>query len=200
MIPINFKTLKPVIILAGLVLSTLAIGYGVVRYYQNKAIQSEAQANEAKGAADAAKQQAKTKDAAIEAQANQLAEARADVARKLSQLAAYRAALPASPAVDPVSDEPIFPGVVDLAPLVRKQDEVIQAQSHYIQGLETKITDLTMSRDLWKSSEEARSREAAGLRIALEAQKSLTKGALWKGRIQGLAIGIAGGYLYGSIR
>lgn len=186
---------------AGLLALCLAVGGGYW-YAQHKAAQvvqeSEARANVAKGEADASKSQALAKDKEIEVKDVDLAAARAEMAQRIAELARVKASLHAAPATPPVvHDQPIQPGVVDLAPLVKLQDEVIRAQSEVVAQQETKIINLTASRDLWKGSSEAREREAAGLRIALEAQKSLTKGALWKGRIQGLAVGLGAGYLAG---
>jgi hypothetical protein len=187
----------------GIAAAVLVIVFGL-GYWQGQrkvaaiASQSENAANVAKGEADALKRQAQAQDAEIAAKDAGLEAARADVVRKVAELAKIKASLHTYDPVGPIlPSEPVQPGVVDLAPLVAKQDEVIQAQSYFIKGLETKIVDLTISRDWWKDAEGARSREAAGLRIALETQKALTKGALWKGRIQGLAVGIASGYVYG---
>jgi hypothetical protein len=190
--------LKPILVLAGVALSAILIGAAVTSHFRAQATQAEAQANEAKGAADASKQQAQAKDAEIAAKDASLDAARNDVARKVAELARLRAAYNA-PLVDPIPPEPVLvpTGVADLAPLVRKQDQVIASQSVYITGLEARVSDLTTSRDAWKRSSEDREREAAGLRIALEAQKALTKSALWKGRFQGLALGLAGGYTAG---
>jgi hypothetical protein len=190
-------------LLAGGIVALGAIygaGYWHGQHKENtRATQAEHKADVAKGEADALKRQAQAKDAEIVAKDAGLESSRAEVARKIAELAKLKASLlPVNPGpLLPV--KPLESGVVDLAPLVAKQDEVINAQAYLIQGLETKIVDLTISRDAWKASEEARSREAAGLRIALEAQKSLTKGALWKGRFQGLAVGIGCGYLAGKI-
>lgn len=192
--------LKPILVLAGVALSAVLVGSAVAGHYRAKSTAAELQASEAKGAADASKQQAQAKDAEIAAKDASLDAARNDVARKVAELARLRAALPASGGpVLPDAPEPVVPGVVDLAPLVHQQDEVIASQSVYITGLEARVSDLTTSRDAWRQSAADREREAAGLRIALEAQKALTKSALWKGRFQGLAVGLATGCIAGRL-
>ena len=90
--------------------------------------------------------------------------------------------------------------VVDLAPLVAKQDQLIQAQERQIQDQTAIIGTLTLSRDSWRLSAQQSSAEAVQLRAALAAQQGLTASALWKGRIQGFAVGIAGGYVAGRLR
>jgi len=196
MAPFDWDTpiAKPMAVVIAAALVVLGVGSSCAYHYRAKASQAENAANVAKGEADAAKAQAQAKDAEIAAKDSGLEQARADVARKIAELARLRASLRPSAPEDPVIDEPIQPGVVDLIHLVAKQDEVIHVQANFIKGLEVKISDLTISRDAWKQSSDARERESAGLRIALEAQKSLTKSALWKGRFQGLAVGIATGY------
>lgn len=201
----SFGTWKPLAVTVGGVLVVLGLVFGA-GYWQGQrkgstaATQAENMANVAKGEAYAIKAQALAKDAEIQAKDNGLAEARADLARRTAELARVRGALLSKPATVPGAPESILAGSVDLAPVVEKQHEVIQAQAVLITELDTRVFDLTRSRDLWKTSAEAREREAAGLRIALEAQKSLTKGALWRGRFQGLAVGIGSGYLVGKMR
>ena len=194
-------------LLAGGIVALGAIygaGYWHGQHKENtRATQAEHKADVAKGEADALKRLGLAKDAEIQAKDTSLALSRAEVARRMAELAKVKGALQASVSASSPSGaslpiEPVQPRMVDLAPLVAKQDEVINAQAYLIQGLETKIVDLTISRDAWKGSSEAREREVAGLRIALEAQKSLTKGALWKGRFQGLAVGLGCGYLAGK--
>jgi len=185
---------------------TFGAGYWQgIKHQSNAAEQAEVRANVAKGEADALKRQANAKDAEIAAKDSGLAEARADVARKVEALRSIRAHVHVSGTADE-SEQPILAGPEYLEPnlagngIIAAQDALIQSQAYLIKSQEVKISDLLISRDLWKSSAEAREREAAGLRIALEARKSLTKGALWRGRFQGIAVGAALGYAGGRLK
>jgi len=168
---LDYRPWKPALVTGLGVLVVLGVAFGAGYWYagnqnQAKVSQAETQANIAKGEADALKRQAEAKDQAIAAKDAGLEAARSEVARKVAQLAELRAKYSVTVQTNPVSIvEPIPAGVVDLAPLVAKQDEVIKAQANFINGLESKITDITISRDTWKEAESARAREAAGLRI-----------------------------------
>lgn len=202
----TMPSLKSSAIAAGAVAIVLALTYGLgYRAGQAKVSQraetAENEANVARGERETYKRQAEAKDqeiaardAGLDAARNNLRRAEQELARsKMERPPVVPVPLPAIPGT-PVGDLGVEGGWRDL---VGRQEAVIQAQAYYINGLETKISDLTISRDAWKASAQAGEREAAGLRIALEAQKSLTKGALWKGRIQGLAIGLGSGYVLG---
>jgi len=203
---LDYRAWKPVAVTAGAIVVVLGVTFGAgywqgTKRNQAKVTQSENAANVAKGEADALKRQAEAKDQAIAAKDAGLEESRAEVARKVAQLESLRKQYSSHVQPHPIPIvEPIPTGVVDLSPLVAKQDEVIMAQGVFIAGLESKVIDLSQSRDMWKEAEAARSREVAGLRIALEAQKSLTKNALWRGRFQGFAIGLGSGYVIGRLQ
>jgi len=206
---LDYRAWKPALVTGLGVLVVLGVTFGAGYWYgakrnQAKATEAETQANIAKGEADAFKAQAQAKDKEIEAKDSTLEAAKARLHRAEQELARSKVVRPAMVPV-PVPATPSTPlGDMGMAEpgrdLAGRQEAVIEAQSNLIKLQETKIADLTISRDAWRDAEAARSREAAGLRIALEAQKSLTKSALWKGRIQGLAIGIGGGYAIGRIR
>lgn len=191
---------KPLATAAGAVLIVAASIFGLgywqgVKRTQGKATQAENAANIAKGENHALKAQALAKDAEIEAKDAGLAKARADVARKVAELAAYRASMGAVPVNVSLLDQPIQPGMVDLAPLVAKQDEVIQAQVNFIKLQDVKISDLVISRDLHAARAEASEREALNLRAALAAKDGLIRAAQIKGFAYGFAFGAAsGGY------
>ena len=77
--------------------------------------------------------------------------------------------------------------------LVTDQKALIQAQDASIQGLQAQVIALTAARDAWKRSSDEGAREALNLRAALAQQQGLAKSALWRGRIQGFALGIVAG-------
>ena len=200
--------LKPLAIVAGVLavflLLAFALGYGIgQRKQMNRATQAEKQADELKGKADALKAQAITQDKALAGAEPRLAEQRAKVDRltaELTRLRASHASAEASAPREATDFEPVPGPVVDLAPVVAKQDEIIQAQAEVIKDQDVKISGLILSRDAWRGSAESREAEAIQLRAALTAQQGLNTGALWRGRIQGFAVGIASGYVAGRLR
>lgn len=197
---LDYRAWKPVIVTGACVLAVLGTTYGAgywhgTRRTETKVSVAERAADIAKGENRALKAQALAKDAEIEAKDAGLAKARADVARKVAELAAYRASMGAVPANVPPLDESIQTGMVDLAPLVAKQDEVIQAQANFIKLQDVKISDLVISRDLHAARAEASEREALNLRAALAAKDGLIRAAQIKGFAYGFAFGAAsGGY------
>lgn len=206
---LDYRAWKPVLVTGLGVLVVLGVAFGAgywqgTKRNQAKVAQSENAANVAKGEADALKRQAEAKDQAIAAKDSAIADAKASLYRAEQELARSKMVRPTVVPV-PIPAIPWTPmGNMGMEEpgrdLVGRQEAVIKAQSNLIKLQEAKITDLTISRDTWKEAESARAREAAGLRIALEAQKSLTKNALWKGRIQGLAIGLGSGYAIGRLQ
>ena len=201
--------LKALGITAGAVLiilgSVWALGYAMGQRKQAIATtEAENRANVEKGKADANQAQAvqATAQAVAADQArlefqNKAKASNALVAQKNAELAKLQADLAAS-------HQPVVDGTPGLANAYAKALEVIEVQKADKAIDQEKIEALGRGIELWKASSkswqasaEAREQEAAGLRIALEAQKSLTRGALWKGRLQGLAVGVASGYLVG---
>ena len=83
--------------------------------------------------------------------------------------------------------------VQEVSVLVNDQKALIQAQDASIQGLESQVIAITAARDAWKRSADEGAREALNLRAALAQQQGLAKSALWRGRIQGFALGIVAG-------
>lgn len=203
---LDYRAWKPALVTGLGVLVVLGVTFGAGYWCAGnrnraKVNEAETQANIAKGERDAITAQAQAKDKEI-------------AAKNAATVADKRALARANAEIQRIKDlppvVPIGPGTPDLSPVVECQRELSvaralnaayevgkQASEKYIFKLERENEDLTVSRDLWKASTEAGAREAAGLRIALEAQKSLTKNALWKGRFQGLAIGLGTGYVIG---
>ena len=104
----------------------------------------------------------------------------------------------------PVEDGPrivaLESRVAALTETVDAQKNLIQAQDASLQGVKAQLVTMTAARDAWKRTSEEGGREAVQLRAALAAKEGLEKSALWRGRLQGLAIGIGAGYLGGRIK
>lgn len=111
------------------------------------------------------------------------------------------------PGLDPAPTTPGNPdgpvpvsSPVDMAPLVAKQDALIQAQDHEIQDLKAQVVGLQaenhtliLARDAWKSSAENSAQEAVQLRAALAAKDGLMVAAKLKYGLGGLIIGYGAG-------
>ena len=167
---------------------------------RGKVQQAEAAANVSHGAADAHQQQAQASDAQVEDLKAKVQSQNAKVGRLLAERTALLARLDHA---DHVPVDPVPPGEPvrdDRDAVIAKDAEVIAAQGKQITDQAVVISALTVSRDAWKATAEERAREAAGLRIALDAQKSVANSGKWVGRFQGFAIGIGAGYVAGRLR
>lgn len=154
--------------------------------------QHEQKASEAKGRADEHKAAGGVADAAAAEAARRAQSAEAAVARLKRELDALRRPQPVPPGPDVPAPAP-----VDLAPEVAKRDQIIEAQDAHITALKIEVGTLTTARDHWRSAEQARADQVLHLEAALEAQKAISRGSLWRGRVQGLAIGLGAGYVAG---
>ena len=174
-------------------------------------------ADEAHGRTDAAIESARRADAAAQTQASANAEQAKDVAKAKLETSKAKAELArvlvqihqTNPVIPPVSGSGNAASVaVDThaelisaqAVVIEKQEKEIAAQDGQIQGLTRSLASMTQARDAWKRTSEEGGREALQLRAALAAQEGLTKGALWKGRIQGFVVGLGSGYVGGRLR
>ena len=165
-----------------------------------------ANANIAHGEASADQTQAQTSDAQVADLQARVARTAQDVdrltaerVRLLRALAAQVPQVPSNP--DPAA--PIAPQPVPLADVrdqvIAKDAELIHAQQVVIQDQAAVIGTLIISRDAWKATASAREREAAQLRIALDAMKTVQSSGKWLGRVQGFAIGLGAGYVAGRL-
>ena len=133
----------------------------------------------------------------------QLQDAAAQVARLRAEVARLRQAPPPShpgdtvPASNP-DPQPVVPGV-DLAAVVAKQDQLIAAQDRQIQEQGEQIRVLTLDRNAWRTSAQASAQEAVQVRAALAAREGAARAERWKGRIEGLAVGLGLGYAGGKL-
>lgn len=90
--------------------------------------------------------------------------------------------------------------ILVLVETTNDQKRLIQAQDGAISGLQAQLLATSEARDAWKRSAEEGGREALQLRAALAAQQGIAKNAVWKGRIQGLAVGLGAGYIGGRLK
>ena len=120
-----------------------------------------------------------------------------EVFRLREKLKATQARLASIPQRVPADGKPqievLEKQVQEVSVLVHDQKALIQAQDASIQGLESQVIAITAARDAWKRSADEGAREALNLRAALAQQQGLAKSALWRGRIQGFALGIVAG-------
>lgn len=194
-------------LLLGFTLGPLALEESCGR---KKASNAEAQANEAHGRADAHQEQARQADAAAEKRAGDVQADDLEVQRLRAQLAEAKRHLVSVPKP---ADVPVAPVVADApaagyrAPEPDGRDAVLEdaealiaAQDKEIGALKLQVVDLTTARDAWKATAEDREREAASLRIALDAQKKVQQASRWRGRIEGFAGGLAVGFVAGRVR
>ncbi len=187
-------------VLGGVALGVESCGKGKV----NQGVQ---QANEAHGAANANQSQAQASDKLVADLQARVESAAQDMDRLTKERAALLRKLEAK--VPPVPSDPDHAVAVAPQPgpvaderdaVIAKDAELIQAQQVVISDQAAVIGTLIVSRDAWKATAEARQREAAGLRIALDAQKSVAASSKWLGRVQGFAIGLGAGYVTGRLR
>ena len=175
------------LVAVGLLVSAWGIGY------LQGALSGEQKAQEHKGRADAAVEAAR-RAKADEAKAwAGMADADAKAARAAELVAKLRN----SPVPDPGVVPPADPGPLEPVGLIDALTEQVEAQREQIQARDGLILSLETQRDGWKRAHDERHRETVALRLALDGQKAAVDGALWRGRLQGFAVGIASGYLAG---
>lgn len=186
---------------AGLGLLLIYGGLGAFASIQGSCeSKQETKASEAKGRADEHAQAGGNADVKAEQAGQRAAVAEVEVDRLRRELDRLKAQPRVAPPLVPAATPGGLPlDVVDLAPIVAKQDQLIAAQDKQIQALKIQTLTLTQARDEWKAAFSAERDRATGLYLALEAQKSMTKAALWRGRFQGVAVGFAAGYVSGRL-
>lgn len=186
--------------LAFVIVALGSLAFGIESCGKGKVQQGTIQAAEAHGAGDAHQQQAQSSDAKVADLEAQVQSQNAKVGRLLAERTALLARLDHA---DHVPVDPVPPGEPvrdDRDAVIAKDAEVIAVQGKVITDQAVVISALTTSRDAWKATAEDRAREAAGLRIALDAQKSVANSGKWVGRFQGVAIGLGVGYIAGRLK
>ena len=174
---------------------------------KGKTGKAEQQANEAHGAADAHQAQAQTSDQVVQDLKAQVASAAENVDRLQAERLRLLRALAAKVPQVPSDPDPAVAPALEPSPVADVRDQVIAKDAELIQAQQVVISEqaavigtLTVSRDAWKATAGAREREAAQLRIALDAMKTVQSSGKWLGRVQGFAIGLGAGYATGRIR
>lgn len=171
----------------------------------------KSEADKKGGAADALSKQGGTKDAAVDSRQPEIDRLQAEVDRLHKELARPKVG---RPAVVPVPLPPVHgPSVVgdgveeargalvdDLQAENAKQRELIAAQYKLLAVKDLQIADLTAARDFHRAAERARADQVLSLEAALAAQKTISKAALWRGRVEGFAGGVLVGFGVGYKR
>lgn len=198
--------LKDALLLPALLLLVLAGAFGLgwlkgTRAGASVATVAKTKADEAKGRADAERTRAEGFDqAAKKATAAKLA-ADDKAARLAGEVARLRGAILRVDPDPPEGNAPVGPFPESgLAEVVAKQDELIQAQRGQIQARDEEIKGLVIARDAWRDAHREREQEALQLRAALKAQEGIAAANLWRGRVQGFAVGISIGLAGGRSR
>ena len=185
-----------------------AVAFGLDSCGKSRANKSEIDAAFNKGQASGFRDGAAKADKEVEGLSVQVARQDENVARLVSERDAALQRLAASrragqPAVGPSDSSPKPPVVV--VDQEDARDGVILADARLIDGLQTQVKGLqaenlalVTARDQWKLASEAEARRAAGLQIALDAQKHVAASGKWLGRVQGFAVGAALGYVGGK--
>ena len=188
----------PLGIAAALIFGGL-IGYQSCRKAEAGA--AETQVHIADGEANVHTAQAQTSDTLA-------AELRATNAAQKKQLdlvlAERRELLRKLAAIKPSGDDPSLAGLPSIPPddprdaLIAKDAEVIQAQADHIVGLNAMVSALTISRDEWKLTAEARERQALAQAVATKAWRQSVTSAELKGGAKGLVLGLMLGFAGGK--
>ena len=169
---------------------------------RHRALAHEASAAQAHESATIHATQGATYDQQVQAQDSAVQSDAQEVARLRAEVAMLRRPAP-RPDPQTIPTEPSIPlpvsSPVDLAPVVAKLDELVKAQDREISGLKAQLVTITKARDSWKLAAQDSGREALQLRASLAAKEGLLKAERWKGRIEGFAVGLAGGYVTGRL-
>lgn len=168
-----------------------AAGLGYYSGHKNQQIERAIQqSQELKGQIGALQEQARGAVQQADAAAATAAQHEA-TAKVLKAKLAKLQAVPANPGVpDPV-------GVVGADDL---RDQIIAAQDSQIAAQKDEIKGLRAALDLKDRALVTAEQRARGLEIALDAQRHAPKSQRWLGRIEGVAVGIAIGYVGGKLQ
>ena len=164
---------------------------------KDKIAAAEQQNIELKAKVDALSKASATHKALADTKEQEVKDRDAKIASLKAKRAAYRAAS-LSPAGQ--TDCGNAPAVEDPNAAGAIQDQIIAAQDEQIAALKVEVTELRTALDLKDQALIASEKRARGLEIALEAQKHASKSQRWLGRIEGVAVGIAIGYMGGKLQ
>ena len=180
-----------VLALAGLL---LACGLGYYSGHKNQQIDKAiAQSQELRGKISALQEQARL----AVAQADEAAKTAAQHANTVADLKAKLRALHASATASAPSGATSVDGPSDEAAL---SAQIIAAQDSQIAAQKDEIKGLRAALDLKDRALVTAEQRARGLEIAMEAQRHASRSQRWLGRIEGVAVGIAIGYVGGKLQ
>ena len=148
------------------------------------ALTAESQAH--KALADQAGQTVEDQDKAISALKAKLAKAQGAVPHPIVASASVGGASSAGAQVDGSTDS--------------LKDQIIDAQDRQIGTLKIEVYELRAALDAKDKALVTSEQRARGLELALEAQRHASKTQRWLGRIEGVAVGIAIGYVGGKLQ
>lgn len=198
-------TLERRLILAGCLTLVAAFSYGAWLTHKAEKVADAIAAAEAKHeAAVVAEGKAEVYDAQVKANEPNVQAAKAAVTRAKARLAVNPAAIETGPIHGETTSVVVLdalpdPRILELTIENGKLRDVVSSLDKYVVQLEGKVTALTLSGDLKTVALRARDQESVQLHAVIAAQQGLIKGALLKGRIQGLAVGLGSGYLAGKL-
>jgi hypothetical protein len=188
------------------VLSILAVLWGVSEWRQRSGSQAEVQANIESGVASANQTQAQASDALVSNLQAKVDGQQQDLDRVSKERDALLRKLASKPVpgANPADSVPgtdamdaLEAAVAIRDEVIAKDAEVIDSQKVIIDSQVGVISQLTLSRDSWKATAEARERQAMAQEAATRAWKKAVTSSKWVGRAQGFAAGIALGYVGG---
>lgn len=180
-----------------LVLLLVAGGLGYYSGHKNQQIdRAIQQSQELKGKISALQEQARVAVDQADAAAKTAAQHEATAQALKAKLAKLRA-LPASATASAPSGATSVDGPSDEAAL---SAQIIAAQDSQITAQKLEITGLRAALDLKDRALVTAEQRARGLEIALDAQSHASKSQRWLGRIEGVAVGIAIGYMGGKLQ
>lgn len=137
---------------------------------------------------------AQANDAQAEAIQAKLAATQQSLVRLRAEAEALRKALAERPEVSPA----VGPDPHDA--LIAKQDEVIKAQDAQIAGLQGQVVLLTAARDQWKAAFDTERKARMAQEAATLAWQQAVGSSKRIGQFQGLALGLAVGYVGGRLK
>lgn len=187
--------------LAGLALVIVVLAglaFGVESCAAGKAGKGTDAAHVFQGVANAHADEARTKDAQIDALQTARDKAEQDVAGVRQELGRLRGALASK--VVPPAPSPSEPVPIPVVPdgrddLLKAQDLMIAKQDALIGTLKAENGALVEARDHWRAAFEAERNRALAQEAATKAWKDAVVASKWRGRIEGFTAGVALGYV-----
>ncbi len=177
------------------------VASGLDAYHQHQGAQNQAQANHHDQEAQAHVNQAQS----VPDHSQELAKAQADVDRARAEVARLKRLLATKPLVpipDSVTPNPTHDAGLagdNRDQIIAAQDVLIKAQDTQISGLKLALADEQKKSYHWEAAYNDEHKAFMAQQAATEAWKKAVKESLWKGRIEGFAVGIATGYAGGKL-